>query len=77
MLTAALVDPGQLVALVIGLCGLAGVVFTALKYNRDDAGAIVEQQSALVGDMKVLTDELRHSEASLRGQLEDCLGRRG
>jgi outer membrane murein-binding lipoprotein Lpp len=52
-------DFAGLVALAIGVMGVAGVVFTALKYNRDDTTAIVTQQSTIVKDMQALNDELR------------------
>lgn len=47
---------GQIVAIAIGLSGLAGVIFTALKYNRDDTTAIVNQQTVLLGNMRSLYD---------------------
>jgi uncharacterized coiled-coil DUF342 family protein len=57
-----------LVTLAIGVFGLAGVIFTALKFNRDDTTAIVSQQNTLMGDMKMLNDELRTSTETLRGE---------
>lgn len=56
----------ELAALLIGVLGVAGLVFTALKYNRDDTTAIVNQQSVIVGEMKTLNDELRTTVGSLR-----------
>ena len=53
------------VALVIGIAGLGGLVFTALRYRRDDTTAIVTQQSTIVHDMETLT-------AGLRAALADC-----
>ena len=53
------------IALVIGIAGLGGLVFTALRWRRDDTTAIVQQQSLLVHDMEALT-------ASLRSALADC-----
>ena len=56
-----------MLALVIGLMGLGGIIFTALRYNRDDTTAIVNQQAAITSEMKVLNDEL-HSSYRIRDQ---------
>ena len=68
MLVIAAVNWPVLVTLAIGVFGLAGVIFTALKFNRDDTTAIVSQQNTLMGDMKMLNDELRTSTEMLRGE---------
>ena len=44
-------DAGTLLAIVTGIIGLAGLVFTALHFNSDSSKAIVEQQSAVLKDM--------------------------
>ena len=56
----------QVLALVIGLVGLAGVIFTAMKYNRDDTTSIVHQQDTLFNELRTLNDELRNTATSLR-----------
>jgi predicted phage gp36 major capsid-like protein len=38
--------------------GLAAAIFTALRFNRDDATAIVGQQRQVLDSMKALNDEL-------------------
>ena len=38
--------------------GLAAAIFTALRFNRDDATAIVNQQKQVLDSMKALNDEL-------------------
>lgn len=48
-----------LVAAIVGLVGSGGVVFGALRYNRDEAGRIVDQQTAVLTDMRGLNDELQ------------------
>ena len=68
MLVIAAVNWPVLVTLAIGVFGLAGVIFTALKFNRDDTTAIVSQQNTLMGDMKMLNEELRTSTEVLRGE---------
>lgn len=52
--------------LVIGILGLGGLVFTALRFRRDDTTAILTQQNTIMGEMKTLNDELRTSVTSLR-----------
>ena len=49
----------EIIALVIGLSGLSGLVFTALRYRRDDTTAIVNQQSTILHDIQTLNGELR------------------
>ena len=62
---------GEAITIVIALMGIAGVVFTALRFNRDDTTAIVNQQSSIVADMKVLNDELRSTVDRLRVENEE------
>ena len=68
MLVIAAVNWPVLVTLAIGVFGLAGVIFTALKFNRDDTTAIVSQQNTLMGDMKMLNEELRTSTKTLQDE---------
>jgi uncharacterized coiled-coil DUF342 family protein len=68
LLVIAAVNWPVLVTLAIGIFGLAGLVFTALKFNRDDTTSIVNQQTTLMGDMKMLNEELRTSTETLRGE---------
>ena len=39
--------------------GLAAAVFTALRFNRDDATAVVNQQREVLGSMRSLNEELQ------------------
>ena len=59
------------IPLVIGLFGLAGIVFTALRFNRDDTTAIVQQQSTVLGSMKELNDELRETADRMRAERDE------
>jgi uncharacterized protein HemX len=68
LLVIAAVNWPVLVTLAIGVFGLAGVIFTALKFNRDDTTSIVNQQNTLMSEMKMLNDELRESVTRLRGE---------
>jgi len=65
------VDTGSLLAIITGLCGLSGLVFTALHFNRDDSKAVVEQQSSVLKDMALLNDELREINAALRTEVAE------
>jgi hypothetical protein len=56
------------IALAIGILGVAGVIFTALKYNRDDTTAVLGQQDTILGEMKSLNDELRITVDRLRDE---------
>lgn len=64
----AVIQWSSIIPLVIGIFGVAGLIFTALKYNRDDTTAIVSQQSTVLNDMRALNDELRQTAVSLRGE---------
>jgi hypothetical protein len=68
----AAVNLPQVLALVIGLVGLAGVIFTALRFRRDDTTAVVTQQSVIVNDMKTINEELRTTAASLKVERDAC-----
>ena len=68
----AVVNVPQILALVIGLVGLAGVIFTALRFRRDDTTAVVNQQSVIVNDMKTINEELRTTAASLKVERDAC-----
>lgn len=58
-------DAGTLLAIITGIMGLAGLIYTALSWRRNDDKAVVEQQSVVLHDMGTLNDELRKA-------LEDC-----
>lgn len=59
-------------AIVIGLTGLGGIIFTALRYQRDDTTAIVSQQNTILGDFKSLNEELRLATDRLRAERDEC-----
>lgn len=67
-----------------GLVGSGGIVFGALRYNRDEAGKVVTQQTNVLTDMRGLNDELvealarlREERDDLRRQLAECTGESG
>ena len=66
MLVLAAIDWPTLLPAVIGICGLSGVVFTALRYRRDDTTAVIGQQDTILNDMRLLNDELRTTSQELR-----------
>lgn len=41
--------------------GLSAAIFAALRFNRDDATAIVNQQKEVLAGMKGLNDELQEA----------------
>jgi chromosome segregation ATPase len=57
-------EAAQWITLGIALLGVAGLIFTALKYNRDDTTAVIGQQDTILADMKSLNDELRQARAA-------------
>lgn len=59
---------GSLLAIITGILGLSGLIFTALKYNRDDTSALVGQQSQILSDMKALNDELHKAMDEVRAE---------
>lgn len=66
MLVYAAIDFASLTALAIGVFGLGGLVFTALRFRRDDTSAIVTQQDTIFTEMRTLNAELRETTDRLR-----------
>ena len=64
-------DAGALLAIVTGLCGLSGLVFTALHFRTDDSKAIVDQQSSVLRDMALLNDQLKEQVDALKAEVAD------
>jgi uncharacterized coiled-coil DUF342 family protein len=74
----AAVEVAGMFALFVGVLGLGSIVFAAMRYNRDDTTAIVNQQSTLLGNIKTLNDELRTTADKLkeeRDALREQVGR--
>jgi hypothetical protein len=61
-------NPAPYLSVAIGVCGLAGVIFTALRYRRDDTTAIIGQQDTILNEMKALNEENRVTAARLRDE---------
>jgi hypothetical protein len=59
-------NPAPYLSIVLGICGLGGLVFTALRYKRDDTTALVGQQNTIISEMKILNEENRQAATSLR-----------
>ena len=66
MLVLAAIDWAQALPTVIGVCGLSGIIFTALRYRRDDTTAVLNQQEVIFNDMKTINAELRTTTVSLK-----------
>lgn len=67
-------DAGTGIAIATGIIGLAGLIFTALRYNRDDSTAAVNQQSTILSDMKLLNEELRKTAQDLKTERDELKG---
>lgn len=52
--------------IIIGIMGLGGLVFTAMRFGRDDTTQVVVQQAQITAEMKTLNDELRQTVDRLR-----------
>ena len=64
----ATIDFTTAIPVVIGIAGLAGVIFSALRFRRDDTTAIVTQQDTIFNELRTLNDELRTTVAQLRAE---------
>lgn len=62
-----------IISLVVGLVGSGGIVFGALRYNRDEAGKIVTQQTNVLTDMRGLNDELNESLGRMRAERDELI----
>lgn len=62
----------EIVALAIGIFGVAGVIFTALSWRRSDTTALVGQQSTVLNDIRALNEELRATATGLRSERDKC-----
>lgn len=58
-------------SLAIGVVGLAGLIFTALRYRRDDTTALVQQQDTLFNDLKSLNEELRETTKAIQEERDE------
>lgn len=47
-----------ILGIVAALVGSGGIVWGALRYNRQEAGEIVQQHSQILADMRSLNEEL-------------------
>ena len=74
MLVIGTIDFASFTALAIGIFGVAGIIFTALRFRRDDTTAVVNQQAQITTEMKALNDELRATTTSLREERDHLRG---
>ena len=59
-------NPAPYLSIILGIAGLAGIIFTALRYRRDDTTALVGQQDTILNEMKALNEENRQAATILR-----------
>jgi hypothetical protein len=71
VLVYAAIDFATALPLVIGIIGLGGLVFTALRFRRDDTSAIVNQQDTIFAEMRSLNAELRETTDRLRAERDE------
>jgi hypothetical protein len=63
----------EIAAIITAIGGIIGVLIAASRYQREDAGALVAQQGAIVSGMRELNGELRlaHKDcAAVRDELQ-------
>lgn len=68
-----MIDWVNVLPLIIGILGLSGLIFTAMRYGRDDTSQVVNQQAQITAEMKTLNDELRITTERLRKERDACL----
>lgn len=61
MIPLAALDVAALTTFTGPIVVLAGVVFLALRYNREETGKTVEQQTAVLGNMREVYEALKES----------------
>ena len=67
----AIENPAPILSLALGLFGVCGIIFTALKYNRDDTTTVLNQQTTILDNMKTVNDELRMTAKDLRTERDE------
>ena len=67
-----MIDWATALPIIIGIMGLAGIVFTALRFGRDDTTQVVNQQATITAEMKTLNDELRVTTERIRKERDAC-----
>jgi|SRR4051794_29114810 hypothetical protein len=72
MLVLAAIEWTEILPGIIGILGLGGIVFTALRFRRDDTTAVVNQQDTIMKEFKTLNDELRTATEAMRNQRDAC-----
>lgn len=70
-----MIDWAEALPIIIGIVGLAGVIFTAMRYGRDDTTQVVTQQAQITEEMKTLHDELRATADRYRAERDECWAR--
>jgi hypothetical protein len=62
----AAIELAEVIPLIIGILGVTGLIFTALRYRRDDTTAVLSQQDTIMNEMKTINSELRTTATDLR-----------
>jgi uncharacterized coiled-coil DUF342 family protein len=53
------------------VAGLAAAIFAALRFNREDATAVVNQQKEVLGSMRSLNEELQSALDRARSERDE------
>lgn len=62
----AALEVGTVVPVVTAAAAVAGLIFASLRYNREDASAVVEQQNTVFQNLKDYAAELQTELARIR-----------
>jgi septal ring factor EnvC (AmiA/AmiB activator) len=58
----------QFITLALAGLGVAGLIFTALRFRRDDTTAVVTQQSTILNNMQALMEEQQRTLEDTRSE---------
>jgi cell division protein FtsB len=47
--------------MIVAIAGSGGLVFGALRYNREESGKVISQHSIILADMRTLNEELHQA----------------
>lgn len=56
---------------ILAMVGSGGVIFGALRYNREEAGKIIQQHAQILADMRLLNEELQRALLDARTERDD------
>jgi uncharacterized coiled-coil DUF342 family protein len=66
-------DVSQIVALLTAIAGLGGITLAIWRLKGEGSDRILTQQTTILGDMKVLNDELKGTLDSTRSERDQLM----